>query len=189
MKRIKIYFFDLMIILAELVIGFLLIISPEGFTRGIIITFAAALSLVGIINIITYFKTDAETAALQQKLAKGLVGLVVGLFLGIRSQWFVDYFPMLTTLYGIALLTVAIFKLQRIVDFLRLNKQGWHLAGIGTLLLAIMGILLLVNPFNKASFVWALIVVALFADAALTFATIIVTARSKDGEKQEIDVV
>ena len=32
MKRIKIYFFDLMIILAELVIGFLLIISPEGFT-------------------------------------------------------------------------------------------------------------------------------------------------------------
>ena len=78
MKRIKIYFFDLMIILAELVIGFLLIISPEGFTRGIIITFAAALSLVGIINIITYFKTDAETAALQQKLAKGLVGLVVG---------------------------------------------------------------------------------------------------------------
>ena len=96
---------------------------------------------------------------------------------------------MLTTLYGIALLTVAIFKLQRIVDFLRLNKQGWHLAGIGTLLLAIMGILLLVNPFNKASFVWALIVVALFADAALTFATIIVTARSKDGEKQEIDVV
>lgn len=178
MRKIRIYLFDLMIIVAELVIGFLLILNPEGFTRGIIIAFGVALMVYGAISTVGYFRTDPETAALQQKLAKGIGALVLGLFLGIRSQWFVDFFPVLTSLYGIGLLAVAIVKLQRIVDFLRLRHQGWHLEGIGTLLLAVLGIILLVNPFETVKFVWALLAAVLFADAALTFATVIVSARS-----------
>lgn len=180
MKRIRIYLFDLMIIVLELVIGFLLIISPDAFTRGIIIAFGALLMLFGVVSIIQYFRTEPQLAALQKKLAQGVGSLVLGLVLAIRSQWFVEFFPMLTSLYGIALLAVAIVKLQRIVDFLRLKQQGWYLEGIGTLLLTVSGILLLVNPFKTVKYVWTLIAVVLFIDAALTLATIIVSSRGKD---------
>lgn len=185
MKRIRIYLFDLLIIVLELVVGFLLIISPDAFTRGIIISFGVLLMLFGVVSIIQYFRTEPQMAALQKKLAQGVGSLVMGLVLGIRSQWFVEFFPMLTSLYGIALLAVAIVKLQRIVDFLRLKQRGWYLEGIGTLLLTISGILLLVNPFTTVKYVWTLIAVVLFADAALTLATIIVSSRKKEEEEPQ----
>lgn len=185
MKRIRIYLFDLLIIVLELVVGFLLIISPDAFTRGIIISFGVLLMLFGVVSIIQYFRTEPQMAALQKKLAQGIGSLVMGLVLGIRSQWFVEFFPMLTSLYGIALLAVAIVKLQRIVDFLRLKQRGWYLEGIGTLLLTISGILLLVNPFTTVKYVWTLIAVVLFADAALTLATIIVSSRKKEEEETQ----
>ena len=171
-----------MIIVLELVIGFLLIISPDAFTRGIIIAFGALLMLFGVASIIQYFRTEPQLAAQQKKLAQGVGSLVLGLVLAIRSQWFVEFFPMLTSLYGIALLAVAIVKLQRIVDFLRLKQRGWYLEGIGTLLLTASGILLLMNPFKTVKYVWTLIAVALFIDAALTLATIIVSSRGKDDD-------
>lgn len=186
MKRIRIYLFDLMIIVLELVIGFLLIISPAAFTRGIIIAFGVLLMLFGVASVIQYFRTEPQMAALQKKLAQGVGSFVLGLVLGIRSQWFVEFFPMLTSLYGIALLAVAIIKLQRIVDFLRMKKQGWYLEGIGTLLLTVLGVLLLVNPFETVKYVWPLIAVVLFIDAALTLATIIVSSREKDDEGEQM---
>lgn len=185
MKRIRIYLFDLMIIVLELVVGFILIINPDAFTRGVIISFGVLLMLFGVVSIIQYFRTEPQMAALQKKLAQGVGSLVMGLVLGIRSQWFVEFFPMLTSLYGIALLAVAIVKLQRIVDFLRLKQRGWYLEGIGTLLLTVSGILLLVNPFTTVKYVWILIAVVLFLDAALTLATIIVSSREKEEEEPQ----
>lgn len=185
MKRIRIYLFDLMIIVLELVVGFILIINPDAFTRGVIISFGVLLMLFGVVSIIQYFRTEPQMATLQKKLAQGVGSLVMGLVLGIRSQWFVEFFPMLTSLYGIALLAVAIVKLQRIVDFLRLKQRGWYLEGIGTLLLTVSGILLLVNPFTTVKYVWILIAVVLFLDAALTLATIIVSSREKEEEEPQ----
>lgn len=185
MKRIRIYLFDLLIIVLELVVGFILIINPDAFTRGVIISFGVLLMLFGAVSIIQYFRTEPQMAALQKKLAQGVGSLVMGLVLGIRSQWFVEFFPMLTSLYGIALLAVAIVKLQRIVDFLRLKQRGWYLEGIGTLLLTVSGILLLVNPFTTVKYVWILIAVVLFLDAALTLATIIVSSGKKEEEKPQ----
>ena len=44
----------------EILIGILLLINPVGFTSSIIVAFGIVLTIMGIGQIIKYFRTDAE---------------------------------------------------------------------------------------------------------------------------------
>ena len=62
---------NLVMCVAELVIGILLLINPTGFTRGIIIALGIPLALQGIGSIIGYFREKPQAASEGNLLAKG----------------------------------------------------------------------------------------------------------------------
>ena len=64
--------------LLEILIGILLLINPIGFTSSIIITTGAVLAVVGIINVIKYFRSDVIEGAAGQLLTKGLLSIAGG---------------------------------------------------------------------------------------------------------------
>ena len=53
----------LFLCIAELIVGILLLIKPIGFTSGIIICAGIGLMVKGLVEIIRYFRTSAQTAA------------------------------------------------------------------------------------------------------------------------------
>ena len=107
---------NLLTCIFELLVGILLLINPVGFTSGIIIVFGIVLAVVGAVSLFRYFREDAETAAEERGLTKGLIFVLFGLFCAFKSEWFIITFPLLTVLYGILALISGVSKVQWAVD-------------------------------------------------------------------------
>ena len=80
MKNTKIDVGGIVAGVIELLVGILLLISPLGFTNGIIIAAGVILCSVGIKVIVNYFCMDALSAAKSKAMFKGLICLVAGVF-------------------------------------------------------------------------------------------------------------
>ena len=64
---------NLVMCIAELIIGVLLLINPVGFTRGIIVALGIPLTLQGIGSIVSYIREKPQAAAEGNLHAKGLL--------------------------------------------------------------------------------------------------------------------
>ena len=125
MKNLKENLNGILVCLFEIVVGILLLINPVGFTSGIITAVGIALMVIGLVCVVKYFRADARVAAVSQLLVKGLVALLGGAFCTFRSAWFVVTFPVLTILYGVAILITGLSKVQLTVDMIRLKNSKW----------------------------------------------------------------
>ncbi len=165
MKNLKRNANSIIISLFEILVGILLLINPVGFTSGIIISFGVMLIFIGIISIIKYFRTNVETAAKGQSLLIGLTTLLAGLFCTFKSHWFVATFPLLTILYGVAILVAGLGKVQWAVDMLRLKKKKWFLPAISAALSIICAAVILMNPFTSTAVLWTFTGVTLIIES------------------------
>lgn len=169
--------------LFELIAGVLLLIDPAGFTSGIIIGAGAVLLVVGLINLIQYFRSNAAEAAQGQRLTMGLISLVSGGFCVLHSAWFLATFPVLTMLYGVVILFTGLSKIQLAVDMLRLKKGKWYWAAINAAVSILCAIIILGNPFTSTSVLWIFTGCSLIAEAVIDVVTWIAGMRHKKHEE------
>jgi len=158
---------NLLTCIFEILVGILLLIDPVGFTSGIIVVFGVVLAVIGAASLFRYFRNDAETAAQESGLAKGLIFAIFGLFCALKSEWFIITFPLLTVLYGILTLISGVSKVQWAVDMLRAKQKYWFVEVIGALLTLICSILILTNPFTSTAFLWTFIGVTMIVEAVI----------------------
>lgn len=163
--------------LVELLIGILLFVDPVGFTSGILTAVGATLLMCGVLCLIHYFNTEPVQAALEQNFSKGLVMILLGGFLALRTQQAIALFPLLTHLYGVAILVIGVAKLQQGVDLLRLRARFWFLAGINALLAILFGAVILSNPFASTIVLWRVAAISLIMEAVLDIVVLIVTGK------------
>ena len=164
---------NLVMCVAELVIGILLLINPTGFTRGIIIALGIPLALQGIGSIIGYFREKPQAASEGNLLAKGLLMACCGLFCMFRSSWFIAVFPVLTILYGVMTLVTAFGKLQWAADLLRLKHKYWFVALISAILSLVLAVLIITNPFTSTAALWVFIGISMIVEAIVDVITLI----------------
>lgn len=167
----------------ELIIGILLLINPVGFTSGIIITFGIAMILWGLVNIVKYFRAEAEEAAVRQLLAIGLAKLLIGAFCAFRSRWFVATFPVLTLLYGVVILFVGLRKVQWTVDMLRLKRKRWFLALISAAVSLACGIVIITSPFSSTAVLWMFTAIGLIVEAVCDMVVAIWGSNEREKER------
>ena len=170
--------------LVELLIGILLFVDPAGFTAGILKAVGVVLLLCGAVCLIHYFNTEPMQAALEQNFSKGLVMILLGGFLALRTQQAIDIFPLLTHLYGVAILIIGVVKLQQGVDLLRLKVRYWFLAGINALLAIVFAAVILSDPFTSTVVLWRVAAISLIVEAVLDIVVMIVTGK-KDAADPE----
>ena len=178
MKKVNSGNASLMMSFVEILIGILLLINPVGFTSGIIVTFGIVLTVMGIGQIIKYFRTDAEEAANGGKLTKGILFAVLGLFCAFKSSWFIATFPVITVLYGVLILAAGVTKLQQAVDMARVKQPYWFVALISALLTLIFAILIIFNPFASTAVLWSFIGITLIVEAVMDVVTFIFAKKS-----------
>ncbi len=176
MKKIKENMGNIIMCLGEILIGIILIIKPVGFTKTIIIGVGLILLIMGIINIVKYFKTNAIDAMKEQSLSTGLILSAIGLFCSFRSNWFIATFPVLTILYGIIIFLVGLKKVQWAIDSIRLKRKYWYVAGINAILSIIFALIVMNNPFSTITVLWQFTGIVLIAESvfdivAIAFAT------------------
>ena len=158
---------NLVLCIAELLVGILLLINPIGFTSGIIIALGVVMALYGVRDTVRYFRVDPSTAAKESSLSKGVIFLLLGLFCMFKSEWFIVTFPILTVVYGAGTLMTGVHKIQWAIDMLRQKQKYWFVALIGAVLTLVFAILILCNPFTSTAILWTFIGISLIVEAVV----------------------
>lgn len=155
----------LFLCIAELIVGILLLIKPVGFTSGIIICVGIGLMVKGLVEIIRYFRTSAQTAAEQRSLSRGLIMLLVGGFCAFRHQWLMAALPFLGIIYAVALMMLGVEKIQTAVDQHRLGNDRWYIVAISAVIAIICALVIFFNPFATTVYLWVFTGISLIVEA------------------------
>lgn len=182
MKSLKENLHGILMSAFEVLVGVLLIIDPEGFTSGIVVAAGIGLLLGGIWQVVRYFKADPAEAARGQSLLVGMVMLLGGGFLALRSRWLIKVIPLLTILYGIGVLVSGLWKVQWTVDKLRMKKDYWFLMAISAAISLVCGALILKNPFASTAVLWKFTAVTMVLEAVFDLIAIIVGGKGREKE-------
>ena len=182
MRNMKKHSNSIFTCLFEVIVGVLLLIDPLGFTAGIITAAGIFLLIVGIVQIIKYFRTPVDEASVGQFLFKGIIALIGGTFCILRSGWITATFPVLTILYGIIVLLTGVSKVQLTVDLLRRKNNKWFFAAINAALSLVCAAIILNNPFASTAVLWMFIGIALIVEALLDIVTLILSGTQESAD-------
>ena len=145
-----------------LVLGLCLIIFPE--TSGTVICYvaAAALLLDGIRHVVCYFRGEMSEALSGYDLALGACEILLGLFILIRPAIMLTLLPLCL---GAALLVSGVIRLQRAFDLHRAGFNAWKTVLIMGSLVALLGLLMLINPFGAAKVLMIMLGISMVINA------------------------
>lgn len=165
-------FGGMLLCVAEILVGILLLVNPEGFTSGIVIGAGVVMLVAGVVFGTIYFVGDAQTMAVRRTLFKGILLLLGGIFCVTKYDVLLKAFPLLTWLYAAAMLVLAAYKLQCAVDIIRLSGIRWYVPAISAALAFLLALFILLNPYGATQIVWGFLGVSLILEAGLEIATI-----------------
>lgn len=168
---------NLVVLALELIVGVLLLINPVGFTSAVIKIAGIVLLIVGAFQIVKYFGEDPVEALVDQSLAIGLITVSLGLFCIFGTDWFISTFPVLSVVYGVAVLISGFMKTQWTVDSLRLHNGNWLINMISAILSIVFAIIIIKNPFATTTILWKFTGIILIIEAILDI-IIVATTRS-----------
>lgn len=174
MKSLKENVNGIVMCLFEFIVGILLLISPVRFTAGIITVAGVVLAILGLIEVVNYFRTSPEEAALGQTLAKGLFSLLAGVVCIWKTEWFIATFPVLTMIYGVIILLAGISKIQLAVDMLRRKMKKWFWPAISAAVSIVCAVVILKSPFTSTTVLWMFTGASLIAEGVIDLITMIV---------------
>ena len=164
---------NILLCIAEIIVGVLLLVNPDAVTSAFIIGAGAVMILTGIVFCTLYFVGEAEKMVIKQLLFKGLLLIILGVLCVTQYGVLLAALPFVTWVYAIAMLILAAYKVQCTVDILRLSGIRWYFPAISAALAVVLALFILLNPNTAMNIVWGFMGVSSILEAGLEIATII----------------
>lgn len=143
---LKKYERESILISALLIIVAIFLIAKPGIALSTVVTLFAIVFLVdGIINIIAYMMEDAEIRAFSNELMMGILLVILGLIILLNQPLFISILPIMI---GIWIFIKSIMKFQLAINLKSAVAERWGLLVVSSILMAILGILIIANPFE-----------------------------------------
>ena len=159
-------------------IGVLLLVNPAGFTASFIKLFGILLFVLGIYDMIKYFRADPMEGMKGSGFFSGLALIAAGCFCFFMTDWFLNVFPALAVIYGVFQILLGFRKVQRVVDALRLKMSGWPLLALSAAVTLVFGVWITLNPEMVWISVWTFTGLALIVEGVLDLAVMIMQSRT-----------
>lgn len=144
----------------QLLAGLLLLLYPGSVVRVVCYICAVVLLVYGVIHAVTYFREQTPGYGGQYDLVKAIIGIAAAVIVFEKPEILSE---ILFVILSIVIILDSIGKLQNALDLKKLGYQSWWLMLIIAVLMCVMGILILCNPFGTAamlvSFAGAVLVV------------------------------
>lgn len=167
----------LLTILFLIVVGVLLLINPMLYAIAILKIAGALLIVLGIYDIVKYFKASPEVAAKGSAFFSGVLMITVGIIFLVRGDTLMDTFPILAVVYGAFQILLGYVKLQKAVDALRLKMPLWWLKAICAGISLLFGFIIVFNPDMTWISIWVFTGITMIIEGVLD--TISLIARGK----------
>lgn len=152
-----------------LVLGVVLAFEPGKSIKGITAIIAILFMLIGIIQLIDYIRQERIEKMMSLSLILGIILLGIGVFLFINLESLINF---ITTLIGITIMIKSLFKLQFAFNIKGMSDKWFYNLIVGAAGM-ILGIVLLVNPFQSAEIflriIGVLLVIGSIAELVETF--------------------
>jgi uncharacterized membrane protein HdeD (DUF308 family) len=133
--------------IVSVLLGLFLVIRPEASGNAISYIIGACFIFYGVVHIVSYLISKDESFY-QYDLAKGIITVTVGVFLIVQPSFVVSILP---TLLGFIILVSGIFGLQSSINMLRRSpSKSWVAVFVPAVITIVLGILIVVNPFQWA---------------------------------------
>lgn len=170
----------LFLIVLEVIVGILLLLNPEGFTRMVIIVFGIVLVFFGIVNLIRYVKDSKEGAGYAGKLVGGILALVFGLICIFASGWIIGLISIIAVIYAIILIIAGVMKIQSFVQVKKADmvNGGTYLMLVSGIIMIVFGVILLFRPFGTIEVLLRIAGIIALVEAVLDVISLIMSAKS-----------
>ena len=181
-KKLKTIKFEIIIVsIALFVLGLLLVIFPTASQEIICKGIGVALCVWGVLRLINYFRIAGSEILGSYGLVQGVTLLAFGMFFVIKPGFIAVF---LGTALAIIIIVDGILKLQYAVDFYHLESDKWWIELIGAVVMVVIGIIALLNPFSTSSALIVFIGIALMIEGLWDFISLmrIVSVTKKAGK-------
>lgn len=177
MKFLKENWSAILTIVFLIVVGILLLVNPAKYSMIIINVAGVLLAVIGIVDVIKYFRQQPEIAAKGSGFYSGAIMITAGVLCLFGGKWFTEVFPILAVLYGVFQILIGYRKLQGMVDALRMHHKLWWLKAIGAGISILFGFIITLNPGMKLISIWIFTGITLIIEGAFDAAALILQFR------------
>lgn len=144
-----------------IIIGFSLMIWPEISAVTICIIIGIALIFHGITKLMGYFSKDPYHLVFQFDLALGILTILFGIVLIIHPNYIITLLPIMI---GLFIMINSVFKLQTSFDAKRFGMSKWWVMLTLSIVSALFGFLIVINPFEGANLLMEIMGLSLVID-------------------------
>lgn len=130
--------------------GIILLVFPQIALNVMCKIIGLFLVIYGVIKLLSYFSKDLFELAFQFDFGLGIVSLVLGVIMLFRIGRIID---ILSVVVGIFVIVDAGLRIQTAFEAKRFGLSKWWLMLIMSLATAILGILLIVLPYQTTGIV------------------------------------
>lgn len=127
-----------------IILGLALLIWPQISLITICKFLGTIVLILGVTRLTTYFTNDGFRDSMRPDLAHGLLNILLGIFMLISPMTLVTALPIVL---GIAIIVDSMLRIQLSIELKLKNYKNWWISLIFALLTAILGALLVFNPF------------------------------------------
>jgi uncharacterized membrane protein HdeD (DUF308 family) len=126
-------------------LGIVLIIWPEISARIICNIFGILTLGFGAVKMIRYFNGNTYDTAFRFDLAQGILYIILGIFILAAPKVVISILPFIL---GLAIVIDSIIRIQLAMDLKRGQYTKWSTSLVFAIITAILGTILLFNPFK-----------------------------------------
>lgn len=165
------------------ILGICLIIWPDCSLKLFCTLIGIMLIAYGCIKIVGYFSKDYYCLAFQFDLAFGILLIAVGAIIIARREQVVN---LIFAIFGILTLADALFKIQMSMDAKDSGWSLWWRILVVAVLTGILGVLLLIRPFDAAEIMMILVGVSFLFEGILNLCVAIYTIKILENRRPDI---
>ncbi|MGN1121316.1 MAG: HdeD family acid-resistance protein [Eubacteriales bacterium] len=146
---------------ASILLGLCFVIKPQTSAQILCIAFGILTAVLGIVQILCFFRRSYFGIPFMGELSFGVLDLLLGFVMIFHSTGVVKALPVII---GVLLIVNSVFRLQTALEARRAGIGAWWAILVGALLGAVLGVLLVLNPFEGASVLMILCGAALIVE-------------------------
>lgn len=130
-----------------IVLSIFLISRPTQSLNFLVITFGVILVINGLIHIISYFSTKDDFMIFNFELIQGIISIITGLLFIFQPRIISAFLPFFV---GVWIIIESVIKFQVALNLRGIEGTNWIMMLVLSILTAIIGIIIILNPFASA---------------------------------------
>ena len=155
-------------------VGLIFIIRPDVSAGFLGYLLGTAMIVFGAIKIVGYFSKDLFRLAFQYDLEFGVILIVLGVIVLAKPLDVLNFVFIAT---GIATLADSMFKLRIATDARKFGIDAWWTIFAFAVLTGVIGILLVIRPWESARILTALLGISLLSEGILNLCVALSTVK------------